>query len=533
MPNDKILVKSGAEYKKYDINTSSWAVVTTTTPTEADFLNGMNISDIELIPESAWQELSGEVEILYYTDNPNKTEAEFIIDTNEFTLADELGDSISIIEYTDNPNQTSSTVTLETEPFTFYDEMGDSFDVLYYTDDPNKTSADLEITANYSPLDEFDEDFEVVTWTNEDADERKIQMTALPKGQLLVSTTDIKIYGDLKSIIVNKISQAGLNDGIVRLLLSFDDGVTWKSHNGIDWIVVNKDDVNDVINNGLTLDILSTLTSDDFETQLIDEYVKIVYYLEENIRDTDIAQIDSVQFENKVPTETTEVNDMALYILNTKSTINVTFNANHVEGQVLDDDAGRVQYRVILNGSPFYPQDGSFTPLKPSPVNINLKLRNDDILIGQNNVLRIEFQDYWGNADYWEAHFVGTYAGLMFSDPNGDYYTTDLGQLLKYMDFGVLVAGQTSLENEVILTDKYGYPIENLKVKAINNMIANGVKLELSKTNTPFIAEDELTFDQVLNHDEMVSFYVRLSTQITATPVASGTFEIRANAKKV
>lgn len=469
---NKILILSNNVYKKWDTTISSWVDVTTNPPTEADFLNGTDSSVLPSIPKSAWDQLY---------------------------------------------------------------QLGNNFDVLYYTDDLNKTSANLEITANYSPLDELNDDFEIVTWANESGDniERKIDITALPKGQLVVSVEDIKTYGDLDSIIVNKILQAGLDDGIIRLLLSFDDGATWKSHNGTDWIVVNKDDVNDVINNGLTLERLSTLTSNDYDSQFIDEYVRVAYYIEEDIRNTDIAQIDSVQFSTKVPTETTEVNNMSLYILNTKSTINVTFVGNHLEGEIKDDDSGRVQYRIILNGSPYYPTDGSFTPLQPSPVAINIQLRNDEILIGQNNILRVEFQDYWGNADYWEAQFIGTYAGLMFSDPNGDYYTTDLGQLLKYLDFGVLIAGQTTLENEVILTNKYGYPIQNLKVKAINTMKDNGIRLELSKTNTPFIAEEELTFDQILNHDDMISFYVRLATEITAIPVSSGILEIRANAEKV
>lgn len=468
---DKILILSNNVYKKWDTTVSSWVDATSNPPTETDFLNGIDSSVLPSIPKSAWHQLY---------------------------------------------------------------QLGNSFDVLYYTDDPNKTSANLEITANYSPLDELNDDFEVVTWTDEDRNdiERKINMTALPKGQLIVPVADIKTYGDLNSIVVNKITQTGLSDGIIRLLISFDNGITWKSNDGTNWIVVNKDDINDVINNGLTLDVLSTLTSDDFESQFINEYIKIAYYIEENIRGTDIAQIDSVQFENKIPTETTEVNDMALYILNTKSTINVTFEANHLEGEIVDADSGRVQYRIILNGKPYYPADGSFTPLQPSPVAINIKLQNDEILIGQNNTLRIEFQDYWGHADYWEAQFVGTYAGLMFSDPNGNYYTTDLGQLLKYLDFGVLIAGQTSLENEIVLTNKYGYPVQNLKVKAINIMKDNGIRLELSKTNTPFIAEEELTFDQILNHDEMVKFYVRLATDITATPVSSGVLEIRANAQK-
>ncbi|MFN3551459.1 MAG: hypothetical protein ACK4WJ_06610, partial [Endomicrobiia bacterium] len=164
---------------------SSWVDVTTNPPTEADFLNGTDSSVLPSIPKSAWDQLY---------------------------------------------------------------QLGNNFDVLYYTDDLNKTSANLEITANYSPLDELNDDFEIVTWANESGDniERKIDITALPKGQLVVSVEDIKTYGDLDSIIVNKILQAGLDDGIIRLLLSFDDGATWKSHNGTDWIVVNKDDVNDV-----------------------------------------------------------------------------------------------------------------------------------------------------------------------------------------------------------------------------------------------------------------------------------------------
>ncbi|MED4883926.1 hypothetical protein [Bacillus smithii] len=392
-------------------------------------------------------------------------------------------------------------------PAAAWSQLGDIFSVLEYVNTLDTYASSLNIS-----------------YADKSSVKRNVNMIVIPFPQLLISKEDIEVR-EIESVVLNS---TVFGNGVVKVLVSGDRGISWKGKNGI----VDISDLLQVKTNGFTPDELDALTKDELVTLFPNGTARFAFYLEQE-KSTDIVQIDSVQFNTKISTETTEINNMALYILNTKSTINVTFAGNQLEGSIIDDDAGRVQYRIILNGSPYYPTDGSFTQLQPSPVAINIKLQNNEILIGQNNVLRIEFQDYWGNADYWEAQFVGTYAGLMFSDPNGEYYTTDLGQLLKYMDFGVLVAGQTSLENEVVLTNKYGYPIENLKVRAINNLSTNGIQLELSKTDTPFIAEDELTFDQVLNQDEMVNFYVRLATQISATPVSSGTFEIRANAKKV
>lgn len=197
-----ILTKISNKYIKY--SSSSWQTITTSEPIEADYLQGNTLDELSQIPESAWQELTGPVELCYYTDNPEVTEAQFNIETEPFTLADEFeGESISIIEYTDNPNQTESTVTLETEPFTFYDEMGDSFDVLYYTDDPAKTSAELEINANYTPLDEIEEDFEVVTWTNKEVQDVTEKLVTTPK-------TDVIEDGALHGTVVDLTQGTGV-----------------------------------------------------------------------------------------------------------------------------------------------------------------------------------------------------------------------------------------------------------------------------------------------------------------------------------
>ncbi|CAJ0570727.1 unnamed protein product, partial [Mesorhabditis spiculigera] len=236
------------------------------------------MNDISIIPESAWLQLIGEVELCYYTDDPNKAETSFNIETNPFTLEEEWADKdievlyytddpaaiesvvtietdpftlaeewedkeIKIIEYTDDPNQTESTITIETEPFTLYDELGDSVDVLYYTDDPSKTSAELNITANYSPLDELEGDFDVVTWTNDEDviagnSDMILTYNALPFEQLIVQPSDIALYGDVKKIIATKVVATSA-EGILKLAASFDSGITWKTYHFNKWFDVD------------------------------------------------------------------------------------------------------------------------------------------------------------------------------------------------------------------------------------------------------------------------------------------------------
>ena len=190
LATETIFVKDTDGYKTYK---DGWVLFPNDTPNEDDFKkDGINLKDLELIPESAWEELKGEIELCYYTDVPNKTEASFNIETEPFTLAEEFDDqTIKIIEYTENTLQEDSIITLETEPFTFYNEVGDSFDVFYYTDDPDKTEAELEINHNYSPLDELDGDFELVTWTMEEEAEVQEELKPIFKEKI----EDGDLYG--------------------------------------------------------------------------------------------------------------------------------------------------------------------------------------------------------------------------------------------------------------------------------------------------------------------------------------------------
>lgn len=483
--NNKILIQlNEMSYTRYDFSSESWQIVSATLPkpTEQEFIdNGVDPSDIELTSEEAWKELSGqEIKLFYYTDN---------LSTEEITIETEV------------------------EPYDIYDEFGDSMEVLYYTDGPDKTKADLEITANYSPLDEIEEDFEVVTWTDEENAERTLNMNAIPKPHLIKQINPTLIESDIDNYLVDNANKPS------KMFLLSSDKSTWKKWNGTSFEVVSVQDETIIPDMAMTSDTLSSITMSQWNLwNSGDIYLGI--YLDEG----DV--VDKITYNSITPKESTEISDARLYILNTVSTINVTFAGSTLSGTIDDEDEGKVQYRVILNGSNFFPSDGSFTPLKASPLDIDLSLTNKDYLIDQQNTIRVEFKDYWGTVDYWEDVFVGSYSGILFTDIVGEYYSTEIGEVLKKLDFGIVIAGQTTTEQEIKLKNTYGYPIKNIKLYTKDGEFPRGMSVQFGSNLTSFEGTKELHLNTSLEDKEEVSFYVRLSTKLGITPPSSGDFDI-------
>ncbi|WP_336761655.1 discoidin domain-containing protein [Paenibacillus sp. USHLN196] len=520
-----VLIKHEDMYKKY--GSSTWQIVTSITPTYQDYLSGISMDEMDLIPTSAWSQLQGEVELCYFTDDPTKTEASFNIETEPFTLAEEWEDKeIKIIEYTDDPNQTESTITIETEPFTLYDELGDSVDVLFYTDDPSKTSVELNITANYSPLDELEGDFDVVTWS--DNNNPKVASTsAIPSPQSIIQTDDYYMYGDLLSI-VDKLNST---NGTLRYSVSFNEGNTWEVCKFGKW---------------RTIDISSFITfkrsgMSHYDISLIDSValknkgnkIRFAYYIEDNIHNPDPGiAIDSMKLNINSATETIKMDNVAFYVLNTNATIQLTLTGSKLIGILDDSDQGKVQYRILLNDKAYYPSDGSFTRLAPSPQDIDINISDRDIIFNQPNKLKVEFQDYWGETDYWETTFIGSYSGLMFMDESGEYLSDTFGGILKQLDFGVIIAGQTTLIQKVRLKNQLGYAIDNVYLEMDKKYERDGVVVQLSRQANPFLPIDYLTYG-LTQPDETIDFYVRIATDMRAQPNPNGLFELVVNADRV
>lgn len=101
--------------------------------------------------------------------------------------------------------------------------------------------------------------------------------------------------------------------------------------------------------------------------------------------------------------------------------------------------------------------------------------------------------------------------GLLFRDPtDGSYFTDDKGNVLKQLDFGNLRAGETSFVKAVVLENSYDFAVTGVQVSKLEDIPAPD-RLEISKTNNPFVAEDVLSFGGPYNSgDDIATFYVRV-----------------------
>lgn len=219
-----------------------------------------------------------------------------------------------------------------------------------------------------------------------------------------------------------------------------------------------------------------------------------------------------------------KTNDILLY--DTEPTVAAFLKGKIIHLNIGDNENDLIKFNIYLNNQKIYPLESEFTKLQ-KPIN-DFKYTIDSNLIKfqENNVLKITVLDQFGKKSELSTQFIGEYYGLIFMDENRECYTTDMGKLLNYLDFGVITLGQTTEPIKVIMKNTYGFNLKNV-VLNINNNLPN-IHVELSKTVNPFLANrDKLTFDDVIENDNEVEFYVRLATIVSKQPT-SGEFTIDA-----
>ncbi|MNV41197.1 hypothetical protein D3C71_1328260 [compost metagenome] len=124
---------------------------------------------------------------------------------------------------------------------------------------------------------------------------------------------------------------------------------------------------------------------------------------------------------------------------------------------------------------------------------------------------------------------------LGFHDGNADtggYYSDGIGNTFKDFNLGNIIAGQTSIAQKVYLRNLSGFDVKNLRIKVDIPNPSPEISIEISKTQSPFVPELELsfTFGAVLDNSD-VSFYARIVTGENAND--SGIVKFLANAEQV
>lgn len=529
--NENTLLNHGGILKEIDFATDKLPLDLTRTYVNYETISASGTSIVNTIPPTIAKDLLGVTsQVVYYTGSDA---SQIVVETEvePFSVYDYLSEKPEILVYTESTDDIIVSTT--TEPFDIYDEFGDSVEVLYYTDDTEVTNADLILEANWSPLDELEGDFEVVTWTDEapETAQRVLEMQAIPKPQFIKLVNPKRIYGALDNVLVNDISQSYRDEA--RYFVSGTDTTKWYVWDSIlkKFIIADASSEEAIIANGMKHTDLNNITDTEWRTWN-EQHLNIGIFLKDNPRNTIVSVVENVSYEDYLPRHTAAIQDTSLYILNTTAKIDIAFNGNVLKGVLSDDDLTRVQYRVLLNNRNFYPSDGSFTKLGESPQNIELVIRSKDIKIDDWNTLKVEFKDYFGTTDYWSTNFMGTYSGLMFKDVYGEYFSNEIGDVLKYLDFGVIIAGQTTIEHEVILKNQYGYDVKNVHLYANTANFPTEMTVEFSQSQSPFIPHSDLKLSGVLANNAEMPFFIRLKTKLGSTPDANGSFDIIVRADK-
>lgn len=202
---------------------------------------------------------------------------------------------------------------------------------------------------------------------------------------------------------------------------------------------------------------------------------------------------------------------------------------NNMVLNIQDNESDGIRYRIKLNGTQIYPVDSDYTELQASPVNLSMTLPRQYVVPKETNTVVIEGMDSYGQAFTSTNTFIGDYIGLLFSDENGEYYTTDLGVLLKYLEFGAIRAGTTSSSKKVIVSNLTGTSITNLNLTLDKDktIIPEGTAVLLSKDDSDY-SLNVLEWNDLIINTGTKEFYVKL--QIDALAYGTGIFEITVNA---
>ncbi|MCR8965888.1 hypothetical protein O0550_22290 [Brevibacillus halotolerans] len=137
----------------------------------------------------------------------------------------------------------------------------------------------------------------------------------------------------------------------------------------------------------------------------------------------------------------TEEGKILLY--DTEPKLLVKLEGKNLKIEIGDNEQDKIKFKVNLNGKQIYPSEG-FTDFLPTPHIQTIYLNTKDINIDSSNIIETIAFDSYGKESRDVTSFIGDYIGLIFSDEKGKYYSTDAGEVLQYLSFGSIIAGQTT-----------------------------------------------------------------------------------------
>jgi hypothetical protein len=114
--------------------------------------------------------------------------------------------------------------------------------------------------------------------------------------------------------------------------------------------------------------------------------------------------------------------------------------------------------------------------------------------------------------------------GLLFHDNVPEYYSTQKGIILKYLEMPLIYAGQESEPTAISLENTFSVSALNISLTADVTGLPSGCTILFSATSSPFTNSESLTISS-LGANESTVFYIKLVTPQGAQ--GEGTFDIK------
>lgn len=265
-------------------------------------------------------------------------------------------------------------------------------------------------------------------------------------------------------------------------------------------------------------------------------------YIYDNIEETVKVPISLIttsvnSYAIKVTVETStqekieKTKEVILY--NEKPLIIAKCNNNRLYLQINDEANDLIRYNVYLNGNKICPNTKEeFTNFEEN-VNEVIKLTSKDIKIGKSNQIVINAEDNWGAKNEFIYEFMGEYYGLLFIDDKDNYYSTDIGDIIKRLNFKTIIAGRNSEIKHVVIYNNMGVDINNLKITITPEKKPEKLdvfygfdELNLISDNEPLIKKD------IIKDKEKIKLYLMIKPDLEFE-YRNGTFEIQAIASSL
>lgn len=128
----------------------------------------------------------------------------------------------------------------------------------------------------------------------------EVDITSISMNAINSNSQVVKANGDISLLGVDTLDNVNFvtfteGNGISKMAMSFDSGLTWKAYNGSSWIDIDINNKNNFKTNGMTKSVVNSLTN--IETKVIrgdSNTVRFAYYLERPLYD-DIVYNDKIQ----------------------------------------------------------------------------------------------------------------------------------------------------------------------------------------------------------------------------------------------